>query len=228
MLQLMTLDLAKKAAGYKAVEHIKNNMIVGLGTGSTAAYFIEALILACKKGLQITAVASSEKSQKLALLGGIKVVDLNEVSHIDITVDGADEIDAQKRMIKGGGGAHVREKILASASTKVIIIIDETKFSSSIGTVKLPIEILPYGSKITQKKIENLGFQGKWRTTQDKPFISDNGNLILDLHFPIPPSSPENLHLQLKNIPGVVETGFFFHLAHTVIIGHKDGSTRIL
>lgn len=225
----MTLDIAKKAAGYRAAQLIKDHMIVGLGTGSTAAYFIEALILECKKGLKITAVASSQKSKEIAINGNIFVLDLNDVSKIDITVDGADEIDSQKRMIKGGGGAHVREKILAASSSEIIIVIDETKLVSSIGKAKLPVEILPYGSKMTEKKINALGFHGKWRmASQCKPFITDNGNLILDVQFPYPPSSPEKVHEQLKSIPGVVDTGFFFHLAQKVIIGHKDGSTSFL
>lgn len=225
----MTLDLAKKAAGYKALEWIQDQMVVGLGTGSTTAYFIEALISACKKGLKVHAVASSKKSQELATCGGILVHDLNEVSQVDITVDGADEIDAKRQMIKGGGGAHVREKILAMASHKVLIIVDETKVVSSIGHTKLPVEIIPYGAKMTEKKIQQLGFQGAWRLdSKENLFITDNQNLILDIYFQKPPESPEKIHESLKTIAGVVETGFFFHLAHQVVVGRRDGSTYLL
>jgi ribose 5-phosphate isomerase A len=219
---------AKVAAGRKAVEWIESGMIVGLGSGSTAECFIQSLIEACKDGLHIQAVASSRASADLAARGGIEVVDINSVPRIDITVDGADEIDPKKRMIKGGGGAHVREKILASSSGEMVVIVDETKLVPSVGRGKLPIEILFYGSPATRMKVEELGYRGRWRMNEDETlFISENGNLILDLHFDSPPPSPEALHEAILNIPGVIDSGFFFDMAGRVVVGYSDGKTQV-
>jgi len=224
----MNIEIAKQASGKKAAELIENGMIVGLGTGTTASYFIEALILRCKEGLRIQAVSSSKKSAEIAKKGNIPILDINDVSHVDITVDGADEIDSKKRMIKGGGGAHVREKILAASSKEMIVIVDENKVVPSIGHVKLPVEILPYGFQMTYTRIKYLNLSGNWRTNPDQSlFLTENKNYILDIHFDSPPPSPEKTNEQLIQIPGVVDTGFFFHLASRVIIGHLDGTTNI-
>jgi ribose 5-phosphate isomerase A len=227
--QIMGIERAKKAAGHKAAELIQNDQIVGLGTGSTAAYFIESLIERCQQGLRITAVSSSRASTEQARRGGIEVLDINEVPHIDITVDGADEIDPQKRMIKGGGGAHVREKILASASGELIIIVDQTKVVPTLGRAKLPVEILFYGSPSTRQKLENLDYSGRWRMNEDKSlFITENGNLIFDVAFDSPLLVPEQDHEKIIHIPGVVDTGFFFGYAGRVIIGSSEGSVKII
>ena len=228
----MSIEIAKRAAGEKAITFIEDGMIVGLGTGSTALYFIQALIRKCKEGLRIKVVASSERSADLAKAGGIHVFDINDLSQIDITVDGADEIDPKKRMIKGGGGAHVREKILASSSQEMIVIVDESKLVSSIGHTKLPIEIVPYGSKFTREKIERLGYSGKWRCSDGSSlnqelFVTDNGNFLFDIYFAVPPVSPEKMDEEISQIPGVVETGFFFNMANKVIVGKLDGTTTI-
>ena len=223
------MDRAKRAAGEKAAALIQNGQIVGLGTGSTAAYFIESLIERVKQGLQITAVSSSRASAEQARRGGIVVLDINEVPHIDITVDGADEIDPQKRMIKGGGGAHVREKILASASDELVIIVDQTKVVPALGRAKLPVEVLFYGSPSTRRKLEKLGYLGHWRMNKDKSlFITENGNLIFDIAFESLPIDPELDHEKILHVPGVVDTGFFFGYAGRVIIGSSDGSTQMI
>lgn len=229
----MDLENGKKAAGEKAATFIENGMIVGLGTGTTAAYFIEALIRKSKEGLRIKAVASSHRSFEQAKEGGIPVFEINEVSHIDVTIDGADEIDHQKRMIKGGGGAHVKEKILAFSSAEMIAIVDESKVVQTLGIGKLPVEIVPYGSLFTQKKIEMLGLCGKWRTAKSNQlnqelFVTENGNFLFDIEFKTPPKSPEKLDELLLQIPGVVDTGFFFKIAKKAIIGKADGSTAFL
>ena len=219
---------AKIAAGRKAVEWIQSGMIVGLGSGSTAECFIRCLIEACESGLRIQAVSSSRASSDLAKRGGIELLDINSVPRIDMTVDGADEIDSKKRMIKGGGGAHVREKILASSSDEMVVIVDNTKLVPSVGRNKLPVEIMFYGSPATRMKICELGIHGKWRINDDGTFfITENGNLLFDIHFESPPKAPEHLHEALLNIPGVVDTGFFFNLAGRVIIGYPDGRTEI-
>ncbi len=220
------MDIAKKAAGRLAAEWIQPGMIVGLGTGSTAAFFIEALI---ERKLKIQAVASSEASAILAKEGGIEVIDINDAPHIDITVDGADEIDQQKRIIKGGGGAHTREKILAASSKELVIIIDETKLVPSIGKTKLPVEIIPYGSNTTKKRLDSLGYVTTWRKTKSGDlFVSDNKNFILDIRFPSPPDSPEKEERKIIAVPGVIDTGFFFHLAGRVIVGYPNGTASVL
>jgi len=219
---------AKIAAGQKAAEMIDTGMIVGLGTGSTAECFIDSLILKSKQGLRIKAVASSRASAERAKKGGIEVEDINSVPRIDITVDGADEIDLRKRMIKGGGGAHVREKILACASDEMVVIVDESKLVETVGTRKLPVEVIFFGSPATRLKIEMLGHKGKWRLNQNGTlFLTENGNLIFDISFDSPPASPEKVHESLIRVPGVVDTGFFFNLAGRVVVGHEDGSVEI-
>jgi len=225
----MHKENGKKAAAIEAASWIKSGMIVGLGTGSTSVYFIEALIERCKQGLQIQAVPSSRHSADLAKKGGITLADINSISHIDLTVDGADEIDPEKRMIKGGGGAHVREKILATSSNEMVVIIDDSKLVPRLGKAKLPIEVLFYGSPATRDKLEKLGFKGKWRLNEDKTlFITENGNLIFDIFFKEPLLYPEEEHLKILQVPGVVDTGFFFKIAGRVIIGHDDGTTEIM
>lgn len=224
----MSQEKAKEAAGRKAAEWIENGMIVGLGSGSTVSYFIEALAEQCRKGLHIQAVASSRQSAEKAKKGGISLVDINAAARIDIAVDGADEIDPQKRMIKGGGGAHVREKILASASSEMVVIVDESKLVPKLGRSKLPVEILYFGSPATRKNIEKFGYQGKWRTDENGAlFITENGNLLFDILFNAPLSHPEKDHEQLIHIPGVVDTGFFFGLAGRVIVGSPNGTVQI-
>ncbi len=219
---------AKQNVGKKAAELIENGMIVGLGTGSTANYFIDHLIERYKRGLHIKAVASSKASLERAAKGGIPIFDMNDIPHIDITVDGADEIDSKKRMIKGGGGAHVREKILASSSNEMIVIVDESKLVDRIGRGRLPVEIIFFGSPATKRKIEKLGYKSRWRIEQDGSiFVTENGNIILDIEFESPPLNPEHDHAQLIQIPGVVDTGFFFHLAGRVVIGYFDGRVEV-
>lgn len=233
----------KKELGKKAARLIQSGMTVGLGTGSTAESFIHSLIERAKtENLILQTVASSARSAELAKAGNLPVLDLNEVSHIDITIDGADEIDPQKRLIKGAGGALLREKILAFASRSVVIIADESKLVPHLGKTKLPLEVLCFGASRTRQKIESLGCQCSWRIhapNTSRPhfklpkqsqelFLTDNGHLILDLTFSHPPHSPEQLHEKLKQIPGVLETGFFFHLATKILIGHSNGQIQEL
>jgi len=222
----MTIELAKKAAAAKAASLIEEGMTVGLGTGTTALYFIDALAERCKKGLKVKTVASSERSAAQARQGGIDVSGIDAVSSIDITVDGADEIDPQKRMIKGGGGALLREKIVASMSREMIVIVDETKLVLKLGKAKLPLEIVPFGHAATIGRLKRLGFPGTLRGGAD-PFITDNGNYICDVQLdPDKVRLPED-HERLVQIPGVIETGFFIDLAGRVVVGFSDGETKI-
>jgi ribose 5-phosphate isomerase A len=225
----MSIQRAKQAAGRKAAEWIQSGQIVGLGTGSTASCFIDSLIERVRQGLDIIVVASSHASAEQARLGQLIILDINDAPRIDITVDGADEIDSKKQMIKGGGGAHVREKILASASDELVVIVDETKRVDCIGRTKLPVEILFYGSPATRRKLEELGYQGRWRMNEDRSlFVTENGNLLLDITFSSPPLFPEHDHEKILRVPGVVDTGFFFGYAGRIIIGRSDGSTEII
>lgn len=214
----------KRALGQKAATFIEDGMLVGLGTGTTADHFIQSLIQKCKEGLKIKCVSSSVKSLKEASLGGIPVVDMKEVTEIDLTIDGADEIDPKNRMIKGGGGALTREKIVATSSKKLLILVDESKLVKTLGHFGLPIEILPFGYLATIQKIERLGYVGNIRKTKENTFyITDNGNYIFDIHIPEEFPHPEMDHDKIINIPGVVETGFFFNLALKVMVGYLNG-----
>lgn len=221
-------DVEKAAAGRAAIDFVKDGMIVGLGTGTTTYYFIDSLIQKHREGLHVQVVASSERSLAQAKAGGLPAIDLEKIDQIDLTVDGADEIDPQKRMIKGGGGALLREKILAASSKEMIVVIGSNKWVDALGRFPLPIEIVSFGAHFTVKKIENAGFQGKIRTKEGgNLYWTDNGNLIYDIQLPYPCTNPEAIDRTLREIPGVVTTGFFFTLAGRVIIGLPNGQVEI-
>lgn len=218
----MNLNLCKKAAAEKALSFIQNGMTVGLGTGSTTAFFIEKLIEKCRSGLKIQAIATSEKSLDQARSGGIPLADINSLQSLDIYVDGADEVDSQKRLIKGGGGALLREKIAAHMSREVIIIIDESKLVQKLGQRPLPVEMVPFGHTAIIHQLNLLGYQGALRQSPHKsPYVTENQNLIYDVQ--LTHDNIERAHAQITQIPGVVETGFFPALTGQVIIGFYDG-----
>lgn len=220
--------IAKKAAGLAAAALIEEGMLVGLGTGSTSAFFIEALGKRCQEGLKISAVATSEQSAKHAKHLGIPMMAPDEMTFLDITVDGADEIDRHKNMIKGGGGALLREKLLAQASKEMVVIIDEMKLVEHLGNHPLPIEIVPFVYRSTIQRLAENGYHGALRLTRTQEiFLTDNGNYIFDIHYPHSILDPQHEHDRLKKITGVVETGFFFNLAKRIVIGYEDGFTKI-
>jgi ribose 5-phosphate isomerase A len=222
-------QIAKEAAGKMAADLIQDGMIVGLGTGSTAACFINSLIEHCRNGLKISAVATSERSEQQARQGGIPILDVNSLSSLDVVVDGADEIDRQKRMIKGGGGALLREKIIANMAQEMIVIVDEDKVVDHLGTFPLPVEVVVFAHEVTLHRIKACGYAGAFRREPNGNFyLTDNNNYIIDIKFKKPLSLPEKDNEILRSIPGVVETGFFFNLAGRVIIGQKDGSVNII
>ncbi|MEM8727327.1 MAG: ribose 5-phosphate isomerase A [Chlamydiota bacterium] len=215
----------KRVAGYAAAKLVESGMVLGLGTGSTVFHFINRLIERRKAGLFIRAVSSSVRSENQAKEGGISFVDIDTVKAVDMTVDGADEINGEKQMIKGGGGALLREKVLANISKETVVIVDEDKVVEKLGKHDLPIEILPFAHKAVIEKIRQLGFDGTLRKhDRDSPFITDNGNMIYDIHFDSFREDPENDHRKLIRIPGVLETGFFFNLADRVIVGKSNGT----
>lgn len=218
----------KKAAGYAAADCIQHDMLVGIGTGSTVFYFIEKLGERVKEGLNIQAIPSSEKSLILAKKHAIPLLDAKKIVSLDITVDGADEIDREKRMIKGGGGALLREKILASSSREMIVIVDQAKVSEKIGRAKLPVEIVPFCYQATISKLKAHGLNGSVRMeSEGKFFCTDGGHFIYDIELQAPLDDPIKLHSEIITLPGVIETGLFFHVAGRVIIGKSDGQTEM-
>jgi ribose 5-phosphate isomerase A len=220
------IDLLKKKAAETALSLIKDNMIVGLGTGSTANFFIDGLIQKQKEGLNIRVVASSSESEKRAQNGSLRVLNINDVLNIDIVVDGADEIDFEKRMIKGGGGALLREKILASNAAKMVVIADSSKMVKKFGR-PLPLEVTSYGYKFTKNTLEKMGFKSSLRMKNDKPFVTENYNYILDVVLNNI-QSPEKIDSQLLKIVGVVETGFFLNFDPLLIISHSATEVEII
>jgi ribose 5-phosphate isomerase A len=221
-------QIAKKSAGFAAADFVQERMVVGLGTGSTAHFFIEKLIERCHQGLKILAVATSYRSENLARQGGIPIIDINILSSIDLTVDGADEIDKDKCMIKGGGGALLREKIIASMSKEMVVVVDQRKLVDRLGRFPLPVEIVPFAYTATIHRIEKLGHSGKLRVNSSgEIYVTDNGNYIYDIHFKDLIKNPQELHHQLREIVGVVESGLFIHLAGRVVIGYNDGRVEI-
>lgn len=222
-------QIAKEAVGKAAADLIKDGMIVGLGTGSTAACFIRSLIERCRGGLKISAVATSERSERQAREGGIPILDINLLPSLDIVVDGADEIDGSKRMIKGGGGALLREKIVANMAREMIVIVDDHKVVKQLGAFPLPVEIVAFANEVTLHKIQALGYAGTFRCQSNgNLYLTDNGNYIVDIQFKKLLFFPEKDNDLLRSIPGVVETGFFFNMAGRVLVGHQDGSVGMI
>lgn len=216
----------KQIAGEKAVESVEDGMLVGLGTGSTSYFAIQRIGQRVQEGLKIRAVASSEQSEQLAKQWEIPIIPFSEVSTIDLYIDGADEVDAQHNLIKGGGGALLREKVLASASSRFIVIVDETKKVSRLGQFPLPVEIVPFAHNLTIDKLAQFPCELKIRQENNKNYLTDNGNLIVDCHFGSI-ADPARICQELNRIPGVVENGLFIQLASAVVIGHGDGSVTI-
>ena len=213
----------KKLAAEKAVEYIEDGMIVGLGTGSTVEYALIKLGEMVKKGLKIQGIPTSLRTKKSATNYGIPLTDLKEHAEIDVTIDGADEVDSNLFVIKGGGGALTREKIIAYHSKKVIIIIDETKVTKRLGfDFALPVEVTKYGWTATMKTLEDMGCTPELRTITGEPYITDNQNYIIDCDFG-KIDEPEVLEKEINSIPGVVENGLFIDLVSEVIVGSKQG-----
>ena len=220
--------IAKQTAAEKAVElFIKDNMVVGLGSGSTSFFAIQKIAERMIEGLSIKAVPSSSSTEKLATKLGIPIIPFSEVNKIDVTIDGADEVDKDNNLIKGGGGALLREKILAYNSQKFVVIVDESKLVNRLGNFPLPVEIVSFASELTIENLKKLNCKPVIRLNDAKPYITDNGNLIIDCLFN-EILDPADLNDQLRNISGVVETGLFIKMTSSIIIGHQDGATKII
>lgn len=223
----MSNDKGKRAAGYKAAELVEDGMKVGLGTGSTAYFFIERLIERVKEGLKVEGVATSKKSTEQATRGGIKLIEPKDLSMLDLDIDGADEIDSDKQMIKGGGGALFREKIIASSAKEMIVVVDESKVVKRLGSHPLPIEVSLFGTPYILKELEKLGLQGELRQQNNALYMTDNGNTIFDANIKNYTEDLKALDEKISHIPGVIETGFFWNLAGRVIVGYNDGRVEV-
>ncbi len=222
-----TMDDLKKQASIAALEAIKDGMIVGLGTGSTATHFIRELGVRVQAGLRVHGIPTSEESRKLAVEVGIPLTTLREHPIIDVTVDGADEVSDGLDLIKGLGGALVREKVVAHASKKVIIVVDETKLTGRLGVkAPIPIEVVPFALEVARGQLILWGGEAKLREKEGKPFLSDNGNYILDWwHGPI--DQPWALEKQIKGVTGIVDSGIFANVASQVIAATSSGIRKL-
>jgi ribose 5-phosphate isomerase A len=229
----MSADALKRMAAEEAATFVEDGMRLGLGTGSTAAHFVELIGERVAEGLNVVCVPTSEATAEQARALSIPLTTLDETPFLDLTVDGADEIDRQLRLIKGGGGALLREKIVAMSSERMIVIADDSKFVETLGAFPLPIEIMPFGATATLHMIEMLageaGLNGEIslrRTASGEIFVTDGGHYIVDAAFGKIPE-PIAIDEALKMIPGVVENGLFLGIADLAIFGGEDG-VRVL
>lgn len=218
---------AKKIAAERAVDYILDGMTVGLGTGSTAYWAIEKIGEKVQEGLDIKAIATSERSEEQAKKLGIKMISFSEIDKIDITIDGADEVDKSLNLIKGGGGALLREKIVAAASRQLIIVVDESKLVDCLGAFPLPVEIVRFGYEATVRNLQGLGCKAVLRKNGNGAYITDNGNYIVDCHFNSI-DNPSELNYRINMIPGVVDNGLFINMAGRVIVGYNNGEIKEL
>ncbi|MCY4489177.1 MAG: ribose-5-phosphate isomerase RpiA [Deltaproteobacteria bacterium] len=214
----------KKIAGEHAADYVTHDMIVGLGTGSTAYFAIVRLAQRIRdESLRIRCIPTSESSATLARELGIPLTSFAEVLHVDVTIDGADEVDPAFNLIKGGGGALLREKFVASASETELIIVDESKLKERLGAFPLPVEVVPFGWQMTRKRLRDLGCDARFRSSDNAPFVTDNGNYILDCSFGVI-EDPPTLEREIVGTCGVVECGIFSGLATRILIGTSDGN----
>ena len=232
--ELSPIDKAKYVAARRAIEFVEDGMKVGLGTGSTAAWMVRCLgEVVREEGLSIVTVPTSRRTAELARKVGLTVQSLDDVRWLDLTIDGADEFDRNLNLVKGGGGALLHEKIVATASDQMVVIADRSKQVDRLGAYPLPVEVIPFGLQTTQALVEEMltnvevmGRSVNLRMEQDKPFRSDEGNLILDLQLRRI-SNPAQLSLVLNQIPGVVENGLFLDICDVAIIGNSDGTVEL-
>lgn len=226
-------DIAKRAAGAAAIDlYVRPGMRLGLGSGSTAHWMVRTLGERVRGGLEVVGVATSTATAELARAEGVPLADLNDVGALDLTLDGADEIDGQLRMIKGGGACLLWEKIVAAASSRMVALVDAQKVVEQLGAYPLPVEVVRFGWKSTRRLIERVlaaqGFGGcpvAIRGGETTPLLTDSGHVILDCRLGAI-ADPEALDLALNRIPGVVENGLFCRQAVAMVVGHADGTVR--
>lgn len=232
---LSPIDTAKYAAARRSVAFVENGMKLGLGTGSTAAWMVRALGERVRdEGLRVIGVATSTRTAELARQVGVPITTLDEAKWLDLTIDGADEFDPYLNLIKGGGAALLHEKIVATASDRLIVIADAAKQVAHLGAFPLPVEIVPFGWQTTKALIEEmlvgvdvLSRECTLRVSGEAPLLTDERNFIVDLHLRRI-GNPRQLALALNQIPGVVENGLFLDICDTVVLGHGDGRVDVL
>lgn len=229
----MANEHEKENAALAAMEYVEDGMTIGLGTGSTAKYFVEMLADEIADGLLVRCIETSEQTRDLATSLGVPLVPFEQIDRIHLTVDGADEVDSHGNLIKGGGAALLREKIIASASDHMVVIADPSKQVERLGAFPLPVEVTPFGYTITAKTVYDVlcaaGIDRPRVELRKQPgsielLVTDGGNYILDCHCGRIPDA-EALAARLSNVPGVVEHGLFIDIARTVIIGNENGAT---
>jgi len=206
----------KQIVGEKAAEFVKDGMVVGIGTGSTVFYTIQKLGQLVKEGLSIKGIPTSVQTEELAKELGIPLTSFSEIESIDIAIDGADEVNSELELIKGGGGALLREKIIARAAKTFIVVADSSKRVGKLGAFRLPVEVIPFGYEMTEKHIRAIGLVPEIRLNRENPFITENGNYIFDCEIS-EHVQPERLERMLNMIPGVVENGLFVGMTDLVI-----------
>jgi ribose 5-phosphate isomerase A len=234
-MSLPPADEAKRAAAARALEMVEDGMTLGLGTGSTAGWFVRLLSERIRReGLDVSGVATSSATVWLAQELGVPLLRLEDAARIDLTVDGADEIDDRLNLIKGGGAALLQEKIVAAASQRMVVIADDSKLVHRLGAFPLPVEVVRFGWTVTRRAVAELlagmdvdGTGVDVRTGKDGPLVTDEGHLILDLHLGRI-GDPPALAAALNAIPGVVEHGLFIGMANAVVLGRADGGTEVL
>lgn len=232
--ELSPIDKAKFVAARRAADFVEDGMRVGLGTGSTAAWLVRCLgEMVREDGLKFKGVPTSTRTAELARDVGIEVISLDEARWLDLTIDGADEFDADLNLIKGGGGALLQEKIVATASDRMVVIADIGKQVDALGAFPLPVEVIPFGWQTTQALVEEtlismdvLGRDTTLRMNGEAPFVTDEGNFILDLHLKRI-GNARQLALVLNQMPGVVENGLFIDICDTVVLGFGDGRVEL-
>jgi len=233
-MHLTPIDRAKYAAARRAVDLVEDGMKLGLGTGSTAAWMVRALAERVRdENLRLTCVPTSTRTADLGRELGLTIVSLDEAGWLDLTIDGTDEFDADLNLIKGGGGAHLMEKIVATASDRMVVITDASKEVKTLGSFPLPVEVVPFGWQASRMLIEELlsamdvmGTQATLRMNGARPFLTDEGNHILDLSLGRI-GNPRQLSLALNQVPGVVENGLFIDICDAVVIGYGDGRVEM-
>ena len=230
MVPRMTWDQAKDAAGRAAAEWIEPGMRIGLGSGSTFLRFLAHLGRRVRdEGLAVVGVPTSEGTATRARQLGVPLTTLEEVDQLDLDVDGADEIDGQKRMIKGGGAALCREKIVAAASREMVVLVGENKLVEVLGVdFLLPVEVMTFGWRQADQRLISLGCTTRLRLVGDQPLLTDNHNFIIDCGFEGGITEPESLEAEINRIPGVLDNGLFIGLGGRVLVGNEDGSVRLI
>lgn len=219
---------AKRAAAFAAADLVPDGSAIGFGTGSTFAFVLERLAERMRQGLRVRGVATSQATAELAARLGVPVVPIDAVDRLDLAIDGADEVDPRKNLIKGGGGAHLRERLVAILARELIVIVDESKLVPELGrSFPLPVEVVPFGWQHTAARVAATGCQTSRRERDGAPFVTDNGNFVLDCRYP-GIADPAALQRRLDALPGVVDHGLFVGMAGRVVVADAAGDVRIL